>query len=425
MVSQMNLRVGFALYCLFAVSGGLNAASAPLLQLAISDTTAVRLLPQSANERVATMEAVELRAPQAVTEVVTDGVHERLANDNADYFLGVDAQGTRWGLLHRDGVWTAASGQNGQLTEYEVRWEGDRAILRVPPAPSEPLHSSCGTDSEMALASGVALPVQMPPLSHLAARASAGVLGTATLAIDTDTEWLSKRFANNTTSASAWVDQMILQMNVIYERDLNLRTLRGTTFLRVGTDPFNNNDSPATLAQLTEFGTYWQNNQAGVQRAFALLLSGKSPNGFSANGIAWLDRYCDHNVSGGASYSINQVFHDSSVPVSSSLRIIAHEIGHNLGSVHTHCYNPPVDQCFTGEPSCYTGSVSCPGGPGNPGTLMSYCNFGAPNGANCGSNQLLLHPTVITRLTTRIAANTPACIVPLGGGDELFEDGFE
>jgi hypothetical protein len=420
----MTLRVGVALCCLLVISGGLNAAPAPLSQLATGQITEVRLQPQSANERVATMKAVELRAPRAVTEVVTDGVHERLANDHADYFLGTDAQGTSWGLLHRDGVWSAASGQNGQLTEYEVRWDGDRALLTVPPAPAEPLQSSCGTDSQMALASGLALPVQMPPLSHLRVHAPAGVLGTATLGIDTDKEWLSKRFSNNASNASAWVDQMILQLNVIYERDLGLRTLRGTTFLRVGSDPFTNTDTPASSAQLTEFGTYWQNNQGGVQRAFALLLSGKSASGFSASGIAWLDRYCDNNVAGGASYSVNQVFHSSAVPVSASVSLIAHEIGHNLGSVHTHCYNPPVDQCFTGEgQGCYVGSVSCPGG--GAGTLMSYCNFGPPNGANCGSNQLVFHPTVITRLTTRIAANTPACIVPLAGGDELFEDGFE
>jgi hypothetical protein len=389
------------------------------------------LQPQSASERVVPMEAVELRAPRAVTEVVSGGVQQRLPNDDADYFLGVDAQGASWGLLHRNGVWSAASGQNGQLTEYQLRWEGDRAILSVPPAPTETLHSSCGTDSEMALASGIALPVQMPPLSHLRLSAPEGVSGTATLAIDTDNEWLFKRFGNNTANASAWVDQMILQLNVIYERDLGLRTLRGTTFLRVdpdnpptfNDDPFNNTDSPASGAQLNEFGSYWQNNQGGVTRAFALLLSGKSGNGFSASGIAWLNRYCDNNVSGGASYSINQAFHDSGVPVSSSLRIIAHEIGHNLGSVHTHCYNPPVDQCFNGEGGCYNGSVSCPGG--GAGTLMSYCNFGPPSGASCGSNQLVIHPTVIANLTSLIAANTPACILPLGGQDELFEDGFE
>ena len=104
--------------------------------------------------------------------------------------------------------------------------------------------------------------------------------------------------------------------------------------------------------------------------------------------------------------------------------LFAHELGHNLGSAHTHCYSPPVDQCYRAESGCYSGSVSCPGA--GPGTLMSYCNFGAPNGANCGSNQLVFHPTVITRIGQSIAANTPACIVPLGGGgNEIFANGFE
>jgi len=51
----------------------------------------------------------------------------------------------------------------------------------------------------------------------------------------------------------------------------------------------------------------------------------------------------------------------------------AHEMGHILGSVHTHCYAPPVDVCsaLEADNGCYDGPVEAPAGGGS---LMSYCN---------------------------------------------------
>jgi hypothetical protein len=58
--------------------------------------------------------------------------------------------------------------------------------------------------------------------------------------------------------------------------------------------------------------------------------------------------------------------------------VVGHELGHNFGSRHTHCYVPPIDECYAGESGCYQGPTSCPGGPG---TVMSYCHV-----AGCGNN---------------------------------------
>lgn len=88
----MNLRAISALSCLLLVSHGLDAAPASLLGLARGEFREVRLQPQSASERGVTMQAVNLRAPRAVTEVISGGVHTRLVNDQAEYFLGVDAR---------------------------------------------------------------------------------------------------------------------------------------------------------------------------------------------------------------------------------------------------------------------------------------------------------------------------------------------
>src|SRR6185295_18331005 len=52
--------------------------------------------------------------------------------------------------------------------------------------------------------------------------------------------------------------------------------------------------------------------------------------------------------------------------------VTAHELGHVFGSKHTHCYDPPIDNCYSGEPGCYEGPTSTPADGG--GSVMSYCS---------------------------------------------------
>lgn len=244
-------------------------------------------------------------------------------------------------------------------------------------------------------------------------------LHSAILAVDTDNEFMSTKFANNTTNATNYIANLIAKMNVFYERDLKVRLLQGTTILRVSTTPDPYNQAAATNAdgnKLNEFSNYWNATYGGVVRALAMMLSGKQPN-TGASGIAWLGSLCSKSVG----YSFSQVFKSAGDTSSSDAGLVGHEIGHNFGSPHTHCYNPPIDTCYNGEAAngCYSGATSCPAtttitNNGVPvtnvkGTLMSYCHL---LGGCSASN--VFHPRSITEaISPEINSALNICILPV------------
>lgn len=265
-----------------------------------------------------------------------------------------------------------------------------------------------------------------------------------TLAIDTDNELLLEKFSNNTTNATNYITALVAAMNAIYEMDpgaggVQLQLQIGHQILRPSTtpDPYPSTTGSPISDQLNEFGAYWMNNHGGVSRAFALMLSGKSPASNSAAGMAWIltsGSYCaaTGQVFSGQTYghySINRVFKMPGWAGALDAPLVAHELGHNFGLAHSHCTASTgafpasastLDQCVSGETmsgnACYSGPVSCPtvgSAPGAPsGTLMSYCHVSS---ASCGSNVQLFHPTQVTTLNTRIGSQPSGCVVPIGG----------
>jgi hypothetical protein len=272
---------------------------------------------------------------------------------------------------------------------------------------------SCG-NGEHDLSPG-ASPVEAgsTALSASAAAAGAAITYQAVVAVDTDNEWLDG-FGNNRNLAMDWITDLFLAMNVLYERDVETRLLIGDVFLRVRTDPDPYSLNPDTFAKLNEFGEYWMENMDDVDRQFAAMFSGRnvSPGWFS--GIAWIEQYCDYgrSINGGTavigSYSYNAI--GAGFPAAAAAHYVGHELGHNMGSPHTHCYPSPIDQCHSGETyrgnACYSGNAACPAD--GAGTVMSYCH----NLANCDSDTEF-HPTVQALLEDRLASELVAgCISP-------------
>jgi len=373
------------------------------------------------------LERVGLRAPGARVRVVRDGRETVLSYPQRYLFAGrADRPGqVRVGLLFdpRSASLTGAVAAPDGLHRLSFSDDGER-VRAVKSGAELPE----GVELDVSCGNGSLNPSHGVPSLHddllagVLGRGARGALRYGLLAIDTDREWLDRRFNDDTMAAAQWIEELFMFTNTLFKSQLDLRMLQGETILRVGSDPFMATGSPASPAQLDEFGTHWANNLGHVDRTHAALISGLSPSAFSASGIAWVDSYCENQSTGG-SYSVNQLFYSSSVGVDSSARLFAHELGHNLGSVHTHCYDPPVDQCYAQEPGCYSGPTSCPGGGDNAGTLMSYCNI-----KGCGpSNQNLLElaPTVASLLNQRVSANTPSCLAEDAGDTIIFQDRFE
>jgi hypothetical protein len=194
----------------------------------------------------------------------------------------------------------------------------------------------------------------------------------AAVRIETDNQ-LYVHFGSDPNAVATYALTLFGAVNVVYERDLAMHLTITEVHVWSSADPYTGSD---TLTQLYQFGDWWHANRptASYPRTYVHYLSGHSVTG----GIAWVGVLCsgDFPVGSdwGGGYSLTQVY--GTYPLQPwDQYASAHEMGHNVGSEHTHCYLPlgSIDKCYSGEPGCYSGPVQNPG-LGN-GTIMSYCHL--------------------------------------------------
>lgn len=236
------------------------------------------------------------------------------------------------------------------------------------------------------------------------------------LAVDTDYE-LYVNAGSNTSNVTTFIGNLIGAASTIYSRDL-LTEIR-LSYLGIqssSADPFTVSPGLAgtwngatvtytTMHALLQLGDRWHTSPPSTNaRSAATLISGKSPG----SGIAWVGTLCQGDIAyqghwGGAYSYCGGIDppNDLSVPnpdgnvnyVAPSsnywpLLQLTHELGHNVGSSHTHCitltpqqktqYNVTrntVDQCYSGEQNCFLGTQTVPT---EKGTIMSYCHLRSP-----------------------------------------------
>jgi hypothetical protein len=173
-----------------------------------------------------------------------------------------------------------------------------------------------------------------------------------TVALDGDQSY-TQLFPSE-AAAQAYMVQLIGAVTDIYLRELNFKLQIG--FART----WPNGGEPFSASNLTGFRMHWINNEDLDGLNLVHMLSGRRD--LQYGGIAFLADACDgfgFAISGfllGAFPSPITVPHLSNWDVN----VVAHEMGHNLGTPHTHDYLPPIDQCTSGVHER--------------GTIMSYCH---------------------------------------------------
>jgi hypothetical protein len=291
----------------------------------------------------------------------------------------------------------------GAVFGYAQHSDGTRAVY----APAAPKSVLCAVTQEMRL-----LKPGAPPECHAenlpgyreAEDRAATLIGSAppmrkggastqstairlNLALDCDYEFYSIN-SYSVSASQAYAISILGAVSDIYRRDAGI--VWYISYLNVWTTvgPY---PGPGPDSLLTQVRRYWIQNNTMVSRAVAMLLHGPG-----TGGVAWVDVLCGN----GYGYNLSGVNGGFTYPYSGyiwDLDVCAHELGHNVGSMHTHnCgWNPAVDSCVAAEGTCYSGT--------NPvhGTIMSYCHL-----TNMGT-ELRFHPRVASYLTQR--ANAAAC----------------
>jgi len=263
------------------------------------------------------------------------------------------------------------------------------AVWRASDDPDQPDGPLC--EGDLVVPQRTAEQTATPSSPATAEAIDSATLLEASVAIDATYEWYSH--FGSVEAAEGYILNLMAQVSTIYEDEVGV-VIR-VRYLRVFTtasDPYDGGTN--TSALLSELRSEWNANQTAIDRTVVHLFSTRSSGGA---GVAYVDVLCDHADWPGNSYDYG-VSTLSANGGSWEKRLVAHELGHNFASPHTHCYVPEIDQCAN-QSGCYSGTVNQ-----SVGTIMSYCSTATA----------VFHPRVEDRIRPAAEAAYPACIREAG-----------
>lgn len=188
------------------------------------------------------------------------------------------------------------------------------------------------------------------------------------LAVEADYQFF-QRNQSNREKALAYIAQIIAVTSAIYERDFNVRlTTSNVRLWEDSNDPYP--DDKNVFGLLEDFTTHYDEEMTDVPRDVALFFTMRGGAGGVAQSIGGVCQeglsYCASDFAGDLgklpnAYSWDQV-------------LLAHELGHVCGAVHTqNCFWPggPLDSCVRSEGgTCVRDNQT----KAITGTIMSYCH---------------------------------------------------
>lgn len=322
-----------------------------------------------------------------------------VGDDDSHAFLAFSPEGTR-GYVRRAGRMfhlRPESGATGGTTSSFVALEGDANAMSAMACGSSEVQQFLAVDPGSLVA---------PSLGGL----ETGGIPTVyecRVAVETDYEFF--QLFGNQTEAANYVLTLFGAVSDIYLNDVGtIVTVSYVGLHTSGSDGWDKNDD--TLDRLYAFRAAWKNGAAPVDADLYHFLSGVNMGG----GIAWINALCSDSYGFGVSGNIDGGL---TLPLSGpspwDLVVVAHEMGHNFVTPHTHDYCPPIDQCapngYFGD--CQTAQVCIPNG-----TIMSYCHLCSGGLSNIDLN---FHPTVASAMRTAV---TQSCLQEVVLAPELCVD---
>lgn len=179
-------------------------------------------------------------------------------------------------------------------------------------------------------------------------------------------------FGGNSTNITNYVTGLFNAVATIYKNE-DIQTQISWVVVWNVPDPYGISSSVGSGDVLNAFRD--RKNLVGMNGDLAHLLSTKN---VGHGGIAWVDVLCHGTTGYRTAYSNIASTYNAFPFYSWTVDVVTHEMGHNLGSPHTHdcvwgaANNSAIDNCYTPSGSCSPGPT-----PTNGGTIMSYCHLTA------------------------------------------------